>query len=123
MVKHTRTLMLAIAALAALALGGATLAQAGSSPSKPAQLKHAKVHAKKATKAQTKAKTHARTAQASGSETPGTETADGAETPGAAETPDGSEPAGSEVPNNDGPGGHADEPGNPTADHQFQGEE
>ncbi len=25
--------------------------------------------------------------------------------------------------NSDGPGGHADEPGNPNADHQFQGEE
>jgi hypothetical protein len=37
-----------------------------------------------------------------------------------------SEPAGesgSEVPGNDGPGGHADEPGNPNADHQFDGAE
>jgi hypothetical protein len=33
------------------------------------------------------------------------------------------EQPGSEVPNNDGPGGHADEPANPNADHQFQGEE
>jgi hypothetical protein len=32
------------------------------------------------------------------------------------------EPA-SEVTGNDGPGGHADEPGNPNADHQFQGQE
>jgi hypothetical protein len=31
--------------------------------------------------------------------------------------------SGSEVPGNDGPGGHADEPGNPNADHQFQGQE
>ena len=30
---------------------------------------------------------------------------------------------GSEVVGNDGPGGHADEPGNPNADHQFQGQE
>jgi hypothetical protein len=29
----------------------------------------------------------------------------------------------SEVTNNDGPGGHADEPTNPNADHQFQGQE
>jgi hypothetical protein len=28
-----------------------------------------------------------------------------------------------EVPGDDGPGGHADEPGNPNADHQFQGVE
>ena len=31
--------------------------------------------------------------------------------------------SGSEVANNDGPGGHADEPANPNADHQFQGQE
>ena len=29
----------------------------------------------------------------------------------------------SETPNNDGPSGHADEPGNANADHQFQGTE
>lgn len=28
-----------------------------------------------------------------------------------------------EVPGDDGPGGHADEPGNPNADHQFEGQE
>jgi hypothetical protein len=98
MVKHTRKIVLAIAALVALALGGATLAQAGSTPSKPTQIKHAKAHAN--------------AAQAGESETPGAEAPEGT-----------SEAAGSEVPNNDGPGGHADEPGNPTADHQFQGEE
>jgi hypothetical protein len=31
--------------------------------------------------------------------------------------------SGSEGANNDGPGGHADEPANPNADHQFQGQE
>jgi hypothetical protein len=31
--------------------------------------------------------------------------------------------SGGEVSNDDGPGGHADEPGNPNADHQFQGQE
>jgi hypothetical protein len=31
--------------------------------------------------------------------------------------------SGSEQAGNDGPGGHADEPGNPNADHQFQGQE
>jgi hypothetical protein len=35
----------------------------------------------------------------------------------------GGEQPGSEVAGNDGPGGHADEPGNPNADHQFQGHE
>lgn len=31
--------------------------------------------------------------------------------------------SGSEKVNDDGPGGHADEPANPNADHQFQGKE
>jgi len=31
--------------------------------------------------------------------------------------------SGSEAPGDDGPGGHADEPGNPNADHQFDGQE
>lgn len=31
--------------------------------------------------------------------------------------------SGSEQAGNDGPSGHADEPGNPNADHQFQGQE
>jgi hypothetical protein len=51
-------------------------------------------------------------------EAPGTEQPAASETPGAPEAP-GSETAA----NSDGPGGHADEPGNPTADHQFQGAE
>jgi hypothetical protein len=38
------------------------------------------------------------------------------EAPAASET-------GSEVAGNDGPGGHADEPGNASADYQFQGEQ
>ena len=33
------------------------------------------------------------------------------------------EQAGSEVVGNDGPGGHADEPGNPNADTQFEGQQ
>mgnify|MGYP001005140933 CR=1 FL=1 len=33
------------------------------------------------------------------------------------------ENVGSETPGNDGPGGHADEPGNAGADHQFEGQE
>jgi hypothetical protein len=55
---------------------------------------------------------HARVthAKASGTaEQPGTESESSTET----ET----------APGSDGPGGHADEPGNPNADHQFQGEE
>jgi hypothetical protein len=35
----------------------------------------------------------------------------------------GSESSSETAPDSDGPGGHADEPGNPNADHQFQGQE
>lgn len=46
------------------------------------------------------------------------------ESGGSAETPEPArEKPGSETPNDDGPGGHADEPGNPNADHQFNGQE
>jgi cytoskeletal protein RodZ len=48
--------------------------------------------------------------------------APGSEQPAASEQ-SGSEQPGSEVANDDGPGGHADEPANPNADHQFQGKE
>ena len=44
-------------------------------------------------------------------------------TKGETETPADQEEQGSEVPNNDGPGGHADEPGNPNANHEFEGVE
>jgi hypothetical protein len=56
------------------------------------------------------------TTQTSGAEAPGTEQSTASELPGAPEQP-GSETAA----NSDGPGGHADEPGNPSIDHQFEG--
>lgn len=37
--------------------------------------------------------------------------------------PDAGEESGSEVVNDDGPGGHADEPGNPHADHHARGQQ
>jgi hypothetical protein len=55
------------------------------------------------------------------SEAPGTEQPAASEQSGS-EAP-GKEAPGSEAPGNDGPGGHADEPGNANADHQFQGQE
>jgi hypothetical protein len=39
------------------------------------------------------------------------------------EAPETSGEAGNETAGNDGPGGHADEPGNANADHQFDGQE
>ena len=136
MPKRIQQLFTAVAALAALALGGAAIASAqnaGSTPtpaapSAPAVEKVAGpdtdniqsgdqttpdaapasvVHGKKAVAAQSSTATP---------EAPGTEQPSGAETPGAAETP------GSESAASDGPGGHADAPGS-NVDHQFQGNE
>jgi len=129
MVRHTRKLALTLAALGALALGGAALAQAGSQTSKqakPAATRH--VGAKQAEATST---ARAQAAQAGTTEAPDSAGAadtdtvqSGDQSAPDTETADGTnEAAGSEVPGNDGPGGHADEPGNPSADHQAQGQE
>jgi uncharacterized protein HemX len=93
MTKRMRSIVTAVAAIAALATGGAVFAQAqngaSTTPDQPTQQ------------------------QAPDGE-------QGAAAENSAEKP-GEE--GSEVPNDDGPGGHADEPGNPNADHQFEGNE
>jgi hypothetical protein len=103
----------ALTLVAALAVGGATFASASS-------------------KAPAKAPAKAAPAGVVDNDTlqQGDQTAP--DVPGAAESssqsssesssePDGE--SGSEVPGDDGPGGHADEPGNPNADHQFEGAE
>ena len=135
---HRKSLPAAVAALiTALGVGGVAVAQnQGSSPSKPAP---------NATPAPSTATPPAADQPTPGDQpdTPGgkadAETNDGPDpagakdTPdaqdkaGAAETPDAQEPAGgtetgSETVADDGPGGHADEPGNPNADTQQQGQ-
>jgi hypothetical protein len=94
MTKRVQKLTVLIASLAALAVGGGAIAQAQSSTVH--QVSH---HATR----------HAAAAPADPAEKPG------AESPGFG--------AGSESGPSDGPGGHADEPGNANADHQFQGNE
>jgi hypothetical protein len=91
MTKRIQKLVLAVAALAALALGGAVFAQAHSAPAAAHHVRHHAV-------------------RVSGSETPGTENSEAG-------------PGSESAPGADGPGGHADEPGNASADHQFQGNE
>lgn len=44
-------------------------------------------------------------------------------TEAASEQPGAETESANEQPGNDGPGGHADEPANATADHQFEGVE
>jgi hypothetical protein len=131
MTKRIQKLFLAVGALAALAVGGSALASA----QQPAQSNAPVTQSAPAAEPvggpdtdnvqsgdQTTPDTArvAATNQASGgqAEAPGTEQPAASEQPGAAETP-GSESAA----DSDGPGGHADEPGNAAADHQFEGVE
>lgn len=143
MTKRIRQLFLAVAALAALALGGAVFAQAQTpapaapetttAPDRDNVQSGDQTTPDTAATAKATGRTHVRyhatrvastttdpagggTGQSGDQSTPDTGSA--SETQGT-ETPSGSETATA----NDGPGGHADEPGNPTADHQFQGNE
>jgi hypothetical protein len=103
MTKRIQKLAVAVAALAALALGGAVFAQAQRPPS--AAPHHTSVADRD-------------NVQSGDQTTPDRPGASGAEQTGS-ESTQSSESA----TNSDGPGGHADEPGNATADHQFQGNE
>jgi hypothetical protein len=61
------------------------------------------------------------TAEAPGTEQSPASEKSGSESSGGEKA--GNEKPGSEVPGDDGPGGHADEPANANADHQFEGQE
>jgi hypothetical protein len=127
MTKRIQKLAMAVAALAALALGGAVFAQAQGPPS--ATPHHTSVADRDTvqsgdqTTPDKPAAHHASVADGdavqSGDQTapdkPGASTAEqtGSESTQSSESAN----------NSDGPGGHADEPGNATADHQFQGNE
>jgi hypothetical protein len=140
-----KQVLLGVAALAALGLGGSALAQGGTTTVKPAvepisapdrdTVQTGDQTTPDAPAKSSSAPTAAK-AKSANSEAPGVETAPNSDGPNGtanepagtgsstAETPDTpGETAGSEAPNNDGPGGHADEPGNPSADHQFNGQE
>jgi hypothetical protein len=98
-----------IAAIAALAVGGVAYASSGGSAAP-----HAKATAPAAEPAPPGPDTD--TIQSGDQTTPdaGQQAEEGMQT---------STEIGSEVVGNDGPNGHADEPGNPNADHQFEGQE
>ena len=145
MTKRIQKLVMAVAALAALALGGAVFAQAQSAPSAeppPASVDRDNVQSGDQTTpdrpaAATSARTshaHVSAVRAASSATPtgGDTGQSGDQTtpdrPGSANEQPGAENpetgAGSEsAPSSDGPGGHADEATNASADHQFQGNE
>ncbi len=119
MLKQAKKVVIGVGALAALALGGGALAQAGSHPAQHASVSNPAVEKVAATDTDTTQSGNQSTPDASGSssETPGTETADS----GSSESNSSNESSGSEN-TNDGPGGHADAPG-ASVDHQFNGQE
>lgn len=105
MTRRIQKATIAVAALAALALGGAAFAQAQTSGSGAPE----RISATDRDTVQSGNQSAPDKARSASEST-------GAENP---ESGTGSESA----PANDGPGGHADEPGNASADHQFQGNE
>jgi hypothetical protein len=123
MPKRIQQAVLAIGAVAALAAGGSAIASAQNNPVQaPASVTQSAAAPEPAggpdtDNIQSGDQSTPDTGTAA-TEAPGTEQSAASEASGAAEQP-GSESA----VNDDGPGGHADEPGNPAADHQFQGVE
>jgi hypothetical protein len=123
MTKRIQKLFLTVAALGALAVGASAIASAQQQPAQP--------QAPATQSAPSSGSAGAPDTATSGAqEAPGTEAPDATDKPdandpaGAAETPDANETPGSEsATGSDGPGGHADEPANPSADHQATGQE
>jgi hypothetical protein len=123
-IRHGKKLLVTVGALAALAFGGSTLANATSTPAKSvSQPAIEQTSGPDLDKVQSGDQTtpdvgsssrSVSNSSSSASEAPGVETAPGAETAGEA-------PGSETATANDGPGGHADEPGNANADQQFEG--
>jgi hypothetical protein len=127
MFKQGRKILLGAGVLAALSFGGSALAGAGAAPAPVTPT----VQESSAGIDHDQVQSGDQSASDPAAEAAGTETADGAQGTQDAETQDDAqgsndsgiqESSGSEVPGNDGPGGHADEPGNPNADHQASGQ-
>jgi hypothetical protein len=108
----SKTAVATVASLvAALGVGGVALAQNNSGSSTPP-----------AAQAKVKPTTTKRTSEAPGQESNAPDKSAG-DRDNVQSGDQSSEESGSEVQGNDGPGGHADEPGNPNADHQATGQE
>jgi hypothetical protein len=132
MIKRIQRWFVPVAAVAAVVVGGGAIASAQQPAKAPAPITKAAATSEPVggpdtdtiqSGDQTTPDTVAASATthrsvAATAEAPGTEQPAASEQPGAEEQP-GSETAA----NDDGPGGHADEPGNASADHQFQGAE
>lgn len=136
MFKQGKKILLGAGVLAALSFGGSALAGAGAAPAPVTPT----VQEPSSSIDHDQVQSGDQSGPDSAAEAAGTETADGVQGNQDAETQDGAqdtesqdstqgssdsgmqESSGSEVPGNDGPGGHADEPGNPNADHQASGQ-
>lgn len=118
--KRGKTILATLGAVTALGVGGVAITQAGATQSKPAATSTASQGASQKTAAGARSESANQpdtdTVQSGDQTTPdGPQGSQSSETPGESST--------SEVPGNDGPGGHADEPGNASAAHQFDGQE
>lgn len=107
--------LVAVAALGALAFGGSAIAQAAGDGGQPAT-------AQPAAESTENAPENSATDTDNIQDENGKDDASEQDENGKEDASETEEP-GSEVPGDDGPGGHADEPGNPNADHEFQGNE
>jgi len=123
--KIRKTLVAAgVAVIAAMGLGGAAIAQSGGTataaqPNSPVAQNERAAPENSATDRDNVQDENGKDDATEKSE--GSERSEAAEGPEKAEKGEASE--GKEVPGDDGPGGHADEPGNPNANHEFQGKE
>jgi hypothetical protein len=131
MIKRIQRWFVPVAAVAAVVVGGGAIASAQQPAKAPAPITKAAATSEpvgpdtdtiqsgdQTTPDTVAASATTHRSAAATAEAPGTEQPAASEQPGAEEQP-GSETAA----NDDGPGGHADEPGNASADHQFQGVE
>jgi hypothetical protein len=119
MAKRMQRLMVAVAAMASLALGGAVFAQAQSMHAKAQRGARTAHHAAVDRPAGAVDGDNVQSGDQSTPDQPGA--AVGNESSGA-ENPEQSGNAGESTTNSDDPAGHADAPG-ATVDHQFQGNE
>jgi hypothetical protein len=126
MFKQGKRILLGAGVLAALSFGGSALAAAGAAPVAPVVQHSSSADGDQIQSGdQTTPDTGNEAAETTGAAqmSGDAETQDGTQGATDTETQDGSqESAGSEVAGNDGPGGHADEPGNPNANHQATGQ-
>lgn len=134
MFNRMKTAAGAIAALGALALGGAAIAGATQSPSSSTKSPSSVTQAPASPTAEqpgqetndgASGQADTDNVQSGDQSAPDTASASGSEAAGEnADSETAGENADSETAtNSDGPGGHADEPGNANADHQAQGQE